>query len=352
LSHAGSSNKSTDLIAALLKEFLSSVRELEIRISVGKTSMWWDKSNYVSTLNLIPTINLLGPLSNYWDGGGKGERYIQEIKPHIPRGIRDGHKFFVSMLERVYRFDCIKQVEKSMMDEEGVLDGSIKLKDGEGLDDQSSQSSISSNSTSSKTENEDPSNLNEEMKEECQSNHSDQSSDDSRWEADEWTTPMESEQMDKARTFYVYKNEAILQQAYAEKAPISGVLISLGDAGLSMFVMFRSQKSKCLCWKKITFLDNSGVKFFGMWYAPLIMSDTDKTPPASKEQLTKWVKMATMAIPLKCAVESKFMESQQNKYCVITNWWRERDQHGKYCFPSLSFEYYAESDKEDTNTDP
>ena len=31
----------------------------------------------------------LGPLVNWWDGGGKGEKFIQLVKPHLPRGIRE-----------------------------------------------------------------------------------------------------------------------------------------------------------------------------------------------------------------------------------------------------------------------
>ena len=88
-------------VHVLLKEFLSCVAELDIRTrykamhslaSTGNGSaaqaaagqsdekskeQWWLKSNYVSSLNLIHTMKELGPLINFWDGGGKGERYIQ-----------------------------------------------------------------------------------------------------------------------------------------------------------------------------------------------------------------------------------------------------------------------------------
>lgn len=115
MSHTGSSDKSTDVLDAIVKEFLSSVREFHVLTTKGEDNQYWNKSNYVSLLNIVPTIQRLGPLTNFWDGGGKGERYIQEIKPHIPRGIRDAQNFFVRMLERVYKFDCITQIEKSML---------------------------------------------------------------------------------------------------------------------------------------------------------------------------------------------------------------------------------------------
>ena len=123
LSHAGTSKKKIMQVNVLLREFLSAVTELDIRtryeamhsLGVGRgggandttspgdeksKDQWWLKSNYVSMLNLVPTMEQLGPLINYWDGGGKGERYIQEIKPHIPRGVRDGGKFFVRYVRK------------------------------------------------------------------------------------------------------------------------------------------------------------------------------------------------------------------------------------------------------------
>ena len=44
---------------------------------------WWMKSNYLSLSNVIPMMLLLGPLILWWDRGGKGERFIQLVKPHI-----------------------------------------------------------------------------------------------------------------------------------------------------------------------------------------------------------------------------------------------------------------------------
>ena len=37
----------------------------------------WMRSNFVSLLNLVEMLLLFGPLINYWDGGGKGEKFIQ-----------------------------------------------------------------------------------------------------------------------------------------------------------------------------------------------------------------------------------------------------------------------------------
>lgn len=137
LSHAGASEQSIQYIAMLLKEFLSTVRELDVRVRYKKMhalgikrtfsegdaagkgdtgdksrEQFWMKANYISMLNLPRSIQALGPLINLWDGGGKAERYIQEIKPHIPRGVHDGGKFFLRLTEKVYKLDAIGQIEE------------------------------------------------------------------------------------------------------------------------------------------------------------------------------------------------------------------------------------------------
>jgi hypothetical protein len=93
------------LIGCYLKEFLSCIRELDVHVwykELHKASnkdssstntweevcegtssnplakdklgeQWWLKSNYISSLNLLEAMQILGPLINYWDGGGKGE---------------------------------------------------------------------------------------------------------------------------------------------------------------------------------------------------------------------------------------------------------------------------------------
>ena len=83
-----------------MKEFLSAVREFDIRVRYEKlnkptkkpserkgTEAWWLKPNYMSLCNLISMMLLIGPLVLWWDGGGKGERFIQMVKPHIQRGV-------------------------------------------------------------------------------------------------------------------------------------------------------------------------------------------------------------------------------------------------------------------------
>ena len=131
-----------------IKEFMSCVRELDIRVrhkqintkpsearsmsrqadvsaqtprwhaskpvtkKDKKFGLWWMKANYISLFNLAPAMVWLGPLVNWWDGGGKGERFIQEIKPHIPRGVRAASDtFFLRLMERVYKTKTLAFLE-------------------------------------------------------------------------------------------------------------------------------------------------------------------------------------------------------------------------------------------------
>jgi hypothetical protein len=436
LSHAGSSNQSCEIIDAHLKEFLSSVREFDIRTRYknmkGKSTVsscsgpggvsggaangadsggaddggrradaavegsgkkkrakkskskalvvdndndtdtqWWLKSNYVSTLNLVETIRHIGPLTNFWDGGGKGEKYIQEIKPHIPRGVRDSGSqfFFVRLMEKVFKMDCLKKIEGTIPDDTKTMGVGI-IEEEEG----SSTSSLSSASVStlepglaqqveSSLEGEGlPSCLEGlpppglppptrlpvliddiETEEESGNNGSDdESSERSATQGllddDPWTTPMESEQMSKARTFYIYKNLEMLHRAYDEQEPLSGIVVSC--EGLpKLFVVHRNGRNS-FGWKMLSFNDQLGIDVFGMWYAPIKLLDTLHPPPSSIQVLTEQTKMAAMAIPLRFSVEPKYMVDHQNNYCVITNWWRERICGGNYIFPQLVFSHY------------
>ena len=65
-------------------------------------------ANYISLLNLPDAILAIGPMVNWWDGGGKGERFIQLVKPLLKRGIRDKETFMVRVVERFYKLNVLK----------------------------------------------------------------------------------------------------------------------------------------------------------------------------------------------------------------------------------------------------
>lgn len=136
LTHSGMDDVILEEIKDLTKEFMSSIRELDLQIrgrkidqktatnsseldpdspaqgkakKEGENDPWWLKSNYISLFNLVETIQEFGPLINVWDGGGKGEKFIPSIKIHVPKGIRPKeHSYFTNLHKRVYKTRTIK----------------------------------------------------------------------------------------------------------------------------------------------------------------------------------------------------------------------------------------------------
>ena len=49
--------------------------------------MWITSYNFISLMNLPEAMTHFGPLKNLWEGGGQGEKMIQQVKP-IMRGLR------------------------------------------------------------------------------------------------------------------------------------------------------------------------------------------------------------------------------------------------------------------------
>ena len=60
--------------------------------------------------------------------------------------------------------------------------------------------------------------------------------------------------------------------------------------------------------------------------------------PSTEAKIKQVAKMAAVAIPLHYVTGRQHEHSL--KYCVITNWWRERMQNGLYELPSLDFDLY------------
>jgi hypothetical protein len=74
-------------------------------------------------------------------------------------------------------------------------------------------------------------------------------------------------------------------------------------------------------------------------------------PPKTLEGIQNIAKMSAMAIPLQFALGKQHPDA--NKYCVITNWWRERNSQGIYGHPTLDFAWYEDHEQQpasNTNT--
>ena len=109
---------------------------------------------------------------------------------------------------------------------------------------------------------------------------------------------------------------------------------------MEFHVIYR--KRKCFGWATIGFNDIAGVSMGGLWYAPLQLIPSRSEPPSNLKQVQRLAKMSTVAIPLSYVLGEEHPHSK--KYCVITNWWKERQANGRYIMPGLPPELYVRED--------
>jgi hypothetical protein len=116
--------------------------------------------------------------------------------------------------------------------------------------------------------------------------------------------------------------------------------MKLEDGTPQMYILYK-KPHKEFGWLSVSFIDDEGFLVCGMWYAPLQVEEAEM-PPTSMENITKLAKLASVAIPLRYT----FGDTHKHglKYCVITNWWRERNKLGRYVLPSLAFDLYEDGE--------
>ena len=359
LTHSGIDEQGIVEAELYLKEFLSALREFDVRVRSKKlnkttskvselkgTEAWWLKPNYMSLRNLIVILRILGPLVLWWDGGGRGERFIQLVKPHIKRGVRgDALNFFVSLIEKLFRVRIIDIFENryemngngngepmaNELEEEttfvDILDAIADIlgedngaeqeeeKEGDGGDDEMDQDDLDYNND-----------------------------DDHKTRF----TSSEIHGMTKTKAFYIYRNHNQLEDDIQGGKPISGIVaINETPNGTQVFefqVVFR-KPVKQLARRRVVFNDTEGVNFHGMWCATLTVEEENEQdlPPlkddSAMKNLQAIAKMSAVAIPLWYVLGPEHVDS--NKFCVITNWWKNRTNDGSYELPSLDPKLYS-----------
>ena len=92
------------------------------------------------------------------------------------------------------------------------------------------------------------------------------------------------------------------------------------------------------------FDDATGVGIGGMWYARIevlseMLSSDSKTPPTDFNHLSSVANMSAVAIPLHYIVGRE--SENAGKFCVLTNWWKERARDGNYRLPSIDSTLYS-----------
>ena len=291
---------------------------------IGGSDAWWMKSNYMSLPNLVTMMELFGALINYWDGGGKCEKFIQKVKPLIAKGVHEYESFFVVIMEKLYKnrvIDIFKDMY-SLFGSDLAAEEEDKRRrvfigpDGELVPDDDDDSIMAEIVSSGWTEREGLD-----------------------------FSPIEDKHMAKLKAFYVYRNKAAVDTAIEDMKPISGILVWAGTGDdpskLDFYVVYRQQQS--FGWYKIVFNDSEGVSRGGLWYAPLAKEVPTAAAPQDFTSIQGLAKMSTVAIPMLYGIGRNKEDS--NKYSVITNWWKERKANGRYNMPDLDPSLYVREDK-------
>ena len=362
LTHSGIDERGIAEAELYLKEFLSSLREFDVRVrskklnkptkkvsEQKKTEAWWLKPNYMSLRNLIYILRVLGPLVLWWDGGGRGERFIQLVKPHIKKGVRgDALNFFVSLLGKLFRERVIGIFDKryeldTTIAEEAILEEANLV---EILEDIAQTLGTYLETVEEEEESEEEE---EEEEDDSEEEETEEEEEEEGLEQEEYKPPMfstsEIHGMTKAKAFYIYRNQGQLNECLMGGKPISGIVaveqLADGKTAFEFQVVFR-KPVKQLARRKVVFNDKQGVYFNGLWCAPLTVEDEDEMelPPLNDtKELQGIAKISAVAIPLRYILGQGHKDS--NKFCVITNWWKYRSNRGTYELPTLDSKLYG-----------
>lgn len=334
MTHGGINPATIDETEYLMREFLSCVRELDVRLrheTLGRgTETFWLRPNFMSLLNLIDMMIILGPLILWWDGGGKGEKFIQEIKPHIRRGVREDYDdFFPQLTRKMYRGR-----QKAYTEQRLRLQPHVDFEHEDDTDEVSLADLVHSLAES-----------------ESDDDDIDKQSNSKQPRQGE-VTDAEDSAMFKDKTIYIYRNESALEHAVTHLKPIAGYLHSVtqanGEKAFEFLAVYR-RPVKEFAQRLLTFNDNDGVQFHGMWYSTINVNNEPVQVTNNLYDIQDPAKMAAVAVPLHYILEEGQPQPHGNKYCVITNWWKVRISGGDYVLPTLDASMYSGDETSQTD---
>jgi hypothetical protein len=303
-----------------------------------KLEAWWLKSNFMSLLNLTPMMEELGPLILWWDGGGKGERFIQQIKPHIKKGVRDdAPNFFVGLMEKIYR-QRVTELLAERYGSTAEVGGRGEVEETQTFNDalMAAQAEAAGMSKLGKDETEEDPYESDDV-ESYHASDEEVDMDEEVFKEDPYQfSRAEEEGMLKQSTIYIYRSMEILHSSIELVKPLAGFLKKEG--GCLVFYSAYRVPGKHFGTLRVVFDDNVGLHYFGLWYARTIVQGENTTTDSFK-QIQESAKTAAIAIPLHYIIGKN--KPSSHLYCVITNWWQNRFKGGDYKLPILDSTLYA-----------
>ena len=344
LTHSGVTKRHIKETELYLKEFLSAVRELDIRVrhqilnasvaratDTKKTEAWWLKPNYMSLINLLYMLASIGPIVEWWDGGFRGERFIQLVKPLIKNGVReDILSFFQNIMDKFYQSNQLDLLAKLYGLCEAIANDDshaafVTLQD------------VLEELTGllAPDDNEDDITLVDETE---------NGDDEGEFEhPDAYFSNNEVLGMTKKRTIYIYRNERQMNEAITAKKPLAGIVevtkdTNTGKTAFKFKLVFRKPVKQFAC-REVDFDDCNGIHFHGLWCAVPTVKNDIVYSTSSFGDIQAMSKLAAVAIPLRYVLGNDHPDS--NKYCVITNWWKYRMSDGWYRLPTLDATLYG-----------
>ncbi len=337
----------------------------------------WYKPNYVSLLNIPDMMRKFGPLVNLWDGGGKGEKYIQNIKPEIQLGVHKTINFFrnkmfriyvalVILLIEIYCNSFLSAISNDTHDEEGEPHRSNDTRDEEGephrkrarrsiyenqitgvmndevllnymnniMDDE--EISDNEDNNNEDTDNNNEATNNEENNEATNNEDTENTIEIETYDRGRAPIP-EQMQMKKTKAFHIYKDKESIIEAHENLKPVV-FLVKLDDTVvIAYWVKSKGNEGNKIQLLKVEFDDGEGIFHCGVWYSPWKYSEESiNITLKSSNEIEEIANMSAVGIPM------KYINKQNaSKYTVITNLWKERQRNGSFEYPGLDKALYS-----------
>ena len=116
-------------------------------------------------------------------------------------------------------------------------------------------------------------------------------------------TQAEDHAMSKAKTIYIYRTEALLNESITSRKPIAGILRTVekrdgsDEKAFEFLTVFR-KPVKQFAHRVLKFDDSKGLKYHGMWHSPIDLRLEHVHVTNHFHDVQHEAKMSAVAIPL------------------------------------------------------